>query len=435
MSQVTHVNRQGKYDRAFILGVLNGVLFNLAEAMIGGTTVLPIFVSRITESKVLIGLSGTMGNAGWFMPQLLVASQIEHLRRKMPIYIWSGVVRLASMWAIAALVALAGNFRPVALVASFFTLFATYSLAGGVAGIPFMDIVARTVPPERRGTYFAARLSIGGVCAALAGILVRGVLESRPFPASFALLFCLAAVIVTAAVVSFAVVREPEGPVRETRMPFMQFLRKGPFLLKNVRSYRMLLVVRIFLGVWGMALPFYVIFAQDRFPLGLGNVGVLLSLQMAGAFLSNILWGYLSNHVGNKIVLVSVSALSIVCPVATLATSAWVPLGGLAAFGAIFFLIGASWSGISLGYTNYMLDVSPAEERPTYLGFMNTFLSPVLLLGAVGGIVVDRASYGALFGIALAAACGALLAALQLEEPRRSSAGRAANGPAARSGV
>jgi MFS family permease len=414
----TQMRFSSKYNRSFILGVLNGVLFNIAEAVIGGTTVLPTFISMLTQSKVLIGLAGTMGNAGWFMPQLIVASQVEHLERKMPLYISSGFVRVGSMWAIALLVGLAGHVTGAAVLAGFFTLYTIYSLGGGVAGIPFMDIVARTVAPEQRGTFFGARLALGGISAALAGIFVRGILNSRPFPTSFALLFLAAAVIVTGAVASFCFVKEPAGPSRESRMPFRQFMRKGPFLLKNVRSYRMLLVVRILLGVWGMALPFYVIYGQERLSLEPGSVGILLSIQMAGAFFSNVLWGYLSNHVGNKIVLVLVSAISIACPVVTLAAGFFAPAGPLLSFGIIFFLIGVSWSGIGLGYTNYMLEVSPADERPTYLGFMNTFLSPVLLLSAVGGLIIDKTSYGMLLGIATAAGAGALFFALQLEEPR-----------------
>jgi MFS family permease len=407
-----------KYDRSFILGVVNGVLFNLAEAMIGGTTVLPIFISNLTDSKVLIGLAGTMGNAGWFMPQMVVASQIEHVKRKMPLYVSSGLVRMGSMWAIAVLVALAGHTSTAALLAGFFILYAAYSLGGGVAGIPFMDIVAKTVPPERRGTYFGARYAIGGIGAALAGIFVRGALRSRVFPTGFAIIFFVAAAIVTAAVVSFCFVKEPPGPVRESRMPFRQFLRRGPFLLKNVRSYRLLLVVRILLGVWGMALPFYIIFARDKLGITPGDVGTLLAIQMAGAFLSNLLWGHLSNHVGNKIVLELVSALSIACPLIALAGGLWMPAWPLASFGVVFFLIGMTWSGASLGYNNYVLEVSPAAERPAYLGFMNTYLSPVLLLAAIGGFIIDKTSYEALFVISAAAALAALVFAVQLEEPR-----------------
>jgi MFS family permease len=410
--------RNYRYDRSFILGVINGVLFNLAEATIGGTTVLPIFISQITASKVLIGLAGTMVGAGLFMPQIIVANLVEHIKRKKPIYVWSGAVRVGAMWAIALLVALAGHSSSSFLLAGFFILFTAYCLAGGVANIPFMDIVAKTVPTERRGTFFGARMFFGGIAAALAGLLVKDVLASRPFPAGFALLFIAAAAVVTAAVVSFSIVSEPVGPSRETRTPFGQFLRKGPLLLRNVKSYRMLFVVRILLGVWGMPLPFYILYAQEKLSLAPGSVGILLSIQMIGAFLSNLLWGHLSNHRGNRIVLILVSAVAIACPLVTILGVLCLPGPPIVAFGLAFFLIGVAWSGLSLGYTNYILDVSPVAERPTYLGFMNTFLSPVLLLAAVGGFIIERSSYEVLFVTAIVAAAGALVASLELEEPR-----------------
>jgi len=407
-----------KYDAAFILGVTNGVLFNLADAVLGGTTVLPIFISRITASKVLIGLAGTMANAGLFMPQLVVANLIGHMKRRMPVYTWSAAVRIGTIWAIALLVALAGHASSAFLLAGFMVLYAAYCLAGGVANIPFMDIVARTVPSERRGTFFGARLFLGGVASALAGIGVKNILASKPFPESFAVLFIATAVVVTAALISFCLIREPAGPPGEGRIPFREFLRKGPFLLKNVRSYRLLLVVRILLAVWGMPLPFYVIYAEERLALAPGDVGVLLSIQMVGMLLSNILWGYLSNRRGNKIVLEMVSAVAVFCPALALLGVRFVPGLPLVAFGPVFFLIGASWGGLGLGYNNYLLDVSPADQRPAYLGFMNTFLAPALLLSAVGGLIIDKASYEVLFLIAGAAGLAALVFAHQMEEPR-----------------
>jgi MFS family permease len=139
---------------------------------------------------------------------------------------------------------------------------------------------------------------------------------------------------------------------------------------------------------------------------------------MVGTLLSNILWGYLSNSRGNKIVLVAVSAVAVFCPVLTLLGVHFLPAFPLVSFGAVFFLIGSSWGGLGLGYNNYLLDVSPADQRPAYLGFMNTFLAPALLLSAVGGLIIDKSSYEVLFGISGAAGLAALIFALELEEPR-----------------
>ncbi len=409
-----------KYSRTFLLGVTNGVLFNLAEALIGGTTVLPMFISTLTASKVLIGLSGTMGNAGWLMPQLVVANLIQHLKRKKPIYIWAGVVRIICIWAIALMVAFLLGSRAGLFLVLFFILYSIYTLAAGVAGIPFMDIVAKTVPSTRRGTFFGARLFFGGIASVLAGLFVRNVLATRSFPDNYTILFLTASAVITVAIISFCLTSEPETISRETRMPFRRFLLKGPFLLRNVRSYRWMLIVRIMLGVWGMALPFYIIFARERLGFEVSSVGIFLSIQMVGMVLSNILWGALSNQVGNKIVIVLVSAVAVISPLVTLLSNVYPSLQGMLGFGIVFFFLGFTLSGIRLGYANYMLDVSPEAERPTYLGFMNTFIAPVLLLSSVGGFVIERTSYEVLFITVIGAGILALAFSVQLEEPRRS---------------
>ncbi|MGD8628002.1 MAG: hypothetical protein PVH52_02885, partial [bacterium] len=104
----------------------------------------------------------------------------------------------------------------------------------------------------------------------------------------------------------------------------------------------------------------------------------------------------------------------------TLLSNVYAPLQGVLGFGVVFFFLGFTLSGIQLGYANYMLDVSPEAERPTYLGFMNTFIAPVLLLSSVGGFVIERTSYEVLFIGVIAAGIIALIFSVQLEEPRRS---------------
>jgi MFS family permease len=281
-----------------------------------------------------------------------------------------------------------------------------------------MDIVAKAIPSTRRGTFFGARLFFGGILSALAGIFVKGVLDVKPFPDNFAVLFVAASVIVTAAIISFSLVHEPEVSVKDKREPFKKFLLRGPRLLRTNRSYRMLLVVRILLAAWGMALPFYIIYARDRLGLGAGAAGVFLSIQMVGMILSNILWGTLSDRIGNKIVLVLVSGVALVSPLLALLSTRCEWLGNTWCFGIVFFFLGFALSGIRLGQTNYMLDVSPEAERPTYLGFMNTFLAPVLLLSMVGGFVIERTSFETLFFTVMGTAILALILAVRLDEPR-----------------
>lgn len=408
-----------RYSKTFFLGVVNGVLFSTSEALVGGTTVLPTFISNVTSSKVLIGLSGTMSVAGWFLPQLVVANLIEPVKRKKPIYVWSGVIRILTIWIIALSVLLLRSAAAGRFVIIFFSLYSVYVIAGGVGGIPFMDIVAKEIRAHNRGSFFGARMFFGGIMAALAGIYVRNVLANKPFPDNYATLFITASAIISAAIISFCLADEREGVVPEKVTPFKKFLRRGPLLLKDIKSFRVFLVWRVLLGVWMMAMPFYIIFARERLGLPEESVGVFLSVQMVGMVVSNLLWGRLSDRIGNKIVLNLTAAASAACPLIVLLATAWAPLGGMFGFGMVFFFLGSTLSGLSVGHHNYMLDLSPESERPTYLGFMNTFLAPAMLLSALGGYVVELTSFEVLFAITLGASLLAFAFGSQLHEPRR----------------
>ncbi len=124
-------------------------------------------------------------------------------------------------------------------------------------------------------------------------------------------------------------------------------------------------------------------------------------------------------EIGNKIVIELVSAVAVISPLIALLSNIYPSLQGTLGFGIVFFFLGFTLSGIRLGYANYMLDIAPEAERPTYLGFMNTFIAPVLLLSSLGGFVIERTSFEVLFTTVIGAGLLALIFSVRLEEPRR----------------
>src|SRR5215204_3548405 len=65
----------------FRFGVANGILFSVAEAFYAPTVVLPWFINNLGGSNALIGVLPAIINGGWFLPQLFIASRIQHLPR------------------------------------------------------------------------------------------------------------------------------------------------------------------------------------------------------------------------------------------------------------------------------------------------------------------------------------------------------------------
>jgi MFS family permease len=76
---------------------------------------------------------------------------------------------------------------------------------------------------------------------------------------------------------------------------------------------------------------------------------------------------------------------------------------------------GASW----IGFTNFVIDMAPPAERPTFIGLLNTLVAPFAFLGAVGGVMASVLGYPAVFTVSAAFALVGILLARRLPEPRR----------------
>jgi MFS family permease len=409
---------QKHFRRNYLLGIGNGVFFNLAGAFLNLSTVLPAFVAHLSRSPILIGLAGSLEPAGWFLPQLFTGHLVEHRVRKKPVYIQMAFVRVGTLAALAITPLLLRESAPTVLLLAFFLLYSLYSLAGGVAGMAFFDIVGKAIPSRKRGTMWAWRLFLGGIAAALAGLLVSDLLARYPFPVNYAIIFWCgtAAVAVGTIIFSFAV--EPVEPVRKEKRTFRAYLGEGNAIFRNDSDFRSLLATRVMLGVATMAGPFFIVFGIERLGFSEESAGLFLTVQMLGLILSNLLWGWMSNHRGSRLILQTISLGSLIMPSVPVLLS-FVALPRLT-YLLVFFVLGASVSGTRIGHANALLDIAPPLSRPTYLGLMNTLIAPSLVFPVIGGFIVSATSYHVLF---LLSGVGAVLAFLQASRLRLAGVG------------
>ena len=379
--------------RNFRWGVANGVVFTLVDAFISPTVVLPWFVSGLGGANVLVGLLPAIANGGWFLPQIFVAGRIQHLPRKMPWYRTSGLIRVAAMAALVPLTyLLLGN--PGLLLAGFFLLYSVYCLAGGVSGIPWLETVAKTVPPRRRGSFFGLRAFWGGVLALSVSGLVSYLLDQgqRPgspwaFPTNFAVSFALSTLAAAGGIFCWLRVREPadyraSGPPRTLR----DELHRGPQILRQDRSYRAFVTARCLVAFASVADPFYVVFAKDQLHAPGGMVGVYLAALTVSGIASNLIWSPLADRAGPRAMMWAVTLSVLTVPLTALVLPAVLTAAGLLgpaasagewgyyAFGLVFVLSGFATGAGRIINNNLLLDIAPAAERATYIGFLNTIL-------------------------------------------------------------
>jgi MFS family permease len=425
-TQEATVQQYSHLKRNFTLGIVNGGLFVFAEALMSIDTVLTWFVQQLGGSNFLIGLVGPMRDAGWFLPQLFISHRLQREPLKMPLYRRAAAVR-SVVWFVwtAATFLLAANYQALLLV--FFVAYAINSLASGFAGLPFMDIVAKTIPPERRGSYFGGRLFTGGVLGLAASVIVGLVFSAQnpqPFPINVGTLFVLSWFAAVSGMAAFSLIKEPPGAVRDDGYTFAAHLQRAARLPRQNQNLRYLLIARVVILLSYVAAPFYSIYSINTLGAPVSIIGVYMGARTIVSLLVNPLWSRLSDRRGNRIVMrlavgagVVMIAWAVFAPAA--ARSLNVPAAIVAyAIVPVFALMGVYETGVGIGAVNLTLEVAPPNDRAIYIGLTNTVLGVAYLSTAVSGLIVDLMGYEGVFVLGLILLLVASWALWRLRDPR-----------------
>ncbi len=419
-----HTITEREARRSFALGVFNGTAFRLAETLIDPPLVLTWFVSQLTPSNLLAGLVAPLGNAGWFLPQIFFSARIQRMERKMPSYILTAIARAISWLLLAAAVWMVDD--PQVLLLTFFVLYAVARLSAGPAGLAFFDVVAKTIPARRRGSFFGWRQLLGGLLGLGGGWIVKTVLNhpALPFPDGHALLFALYCAAMVPGLLAFIAIREPPGAATNAVVTLGEQLQRAGQLVRANRVYRRHLSGRMALVLAGVALPFYGIYAKNVLGAPDGMVGVYLATRIGAQLLLNLVWGRLSDRRGNRLVMQLLSLGSGMTALLALALvalvelahlqGAWLPYLAL----PLFFLDGATRPAQILAGSNFLLELVPDTERTIYIGLSNTVMGIVVLISGLGGLVVDLFGFAVLFAASLALYLVGYALAAGLPEPR-----------------
>jgi MFS family permease len=401
-------------------------MFIFAEALMSLDTVLTWFVQQLGGSNFLIGLVGPMRDAGWFLPQLFVSHPLQRRPYKLPLYRRAAAVRIVVwlVWTVATFV-LAANFPALLLV--FFVAFAVNSLASGFAGLPFMEVVAKTIPPRRRGTYFGSRIFAGSLLGLVASVLVAVMLSeqnSLPFPQNVGILFIISWVAAMIGLTAFGLVKEPPSDVRDDGATFTAHLQRAARLPKHNRNLRYLLIARVVILLSYVAGPFYSIFSINVLHAPASIIGVYVGVRTIVALATNPVWSWLSDRHGNKLVMqlgtatgVLMIAWAIFAPRVAWQLDAPDQLVAYL-FVPVFALMGIYETGIGIGSVNLTLEVAPAHDRAIYIGLTNTVLGIAYISTAVSGLIVDFMGYGGVFALGLGLLLVASWALWRMRDPR-----------------
>lgn len=416
---------------------LDSSMFSVGMSLLGSTTILPAFISRLTNSPLAVGVASGVMTGGWLLPQLVVAGAVSGLPRKKPVVAWAAWLSRPIFFLVALVVLLYGTRAPTFTLAFVIVSLAVFFVVDSVVSVPWFELLAKTIPPRRRGRVIGVAQVVGGMGGMAVGVGVRYVLSEAspwPFPRNHAILFAAASAVFLVSAVGLSMIREPAGRPQEGPVPgAREVLRRLPGLLRTDASYQRLVMVRVLTGWITIASAFYVLHAGDVGRLAVEDTGLLVSAQVSGSLAAGLLMGVVQDRFGP---LAHIRAVITIAGLPAVLVLAFGPiLGGLGAgalyiYLVVFFFLGLASSSLGWPFFHYILEYAPEDRRLLYIGSVNTLAALAMLAPPVGGWLVRTFSYTPLFLLALAFAVGALALSARLPSTRGGPVHEAASAPA-----
>ena len=431
----------------FSVNLWDIAFITLGISFISRETVIPVLVSQLTDSKLVIGLVPAMWSLGLYLPQLLTANWAESMPYKKPFVMLIGFFLERLPYLLIGLVVLFFALeRPTfALV----VVLAGIGLASSGAGLgtpPWLDMIAKVIPVHRRGIWLGLGHGLGQLMGVVGAFFVGRILVSRAFPSNYALLFFLAFGFVVVSWAGLALNREPISEVTKKAAPLFQYLGRVTTVLKQDINYRRYLISKSLVNLGGMSAGFFAVYGAEIYSLDGRGVGLLTAILVGTQAVLHPMWGLLADRVGHKIVLAAAAFFVVLAPLSALivgGTGGWnlwslqnagavgleggavasASIWGTVPFGLLltFVFLGSYLAADHTSSLNIILEFSAPQDRPTYIGLTNTVLAPILIGAPIlGGWLAGALGYSAMFSVALVVGVVALiLMVFWVREPRR----------------
>lgn len=404
------------YRWNFSVNLLDVTLFWFGFSFISATTVVPLYISQLSDSPLPLGIVAVIAQASWFLPQLLTANLVERLPRKKPVVVRIGfLLERLPIWLTVASALVAVRSPGLALTL-FLIGYAWRGLGAGFVATSWQDLIARAFPTERRGRFLGISLFSGTVVGTVAAFLSGRILDSFAFSTNFALNFFMAATFMTLSWFFISQTREPAAAGRPPRRSNRQFMAELPAILRADSNFRNFLLGRSLLAFGALGTGFVTVSAVYRYGIPNSTVGAYTAAQLIGQAIATPFFGFLADRFGHKLTL-ELGALS-----AALAYGlAWLAPGPEWYF-LVFALLGATNGAIIVSGILIVMEFGPSAKRPTYTGLANTVVGLVSVAAPLVGAGLAASSYELLFGLGAGITLAGLLwLHFRVREPRRTS--------------
>lgn len=399
--------------RNYLGNYLHGMLGMTGFRLVNAPTFLPAYLHAVSGSNAIVGLGLALQQLGGVISPIFGATKVEHRTKVMPAAMWmGGLGRVAILC-----MALSGWFltgQTLVWALLFFILM--FGIFMGAQRVVFSLLMSKVIPISRRGRLQAWRNATGGAIAAVlawaAGVYF---IEPNLFGNGYSTTFVFAFVLTSLGLSALQLLlREPEPPTVRAEARFRDRLREFPALIAQDRAYAWFLVVQMLATSARIATPFYILYVGKVIGADGATLGLLSFAFLGADTASNLVWGYLGDKRGFRVVLV----LSLIGW--TAATLMLLNLHTVPAIFASFAVLGASLSGYMMAAQTMILEFGSRDDLPMRIAVSATAESITATAGPlIGGLVAEAYGYDIVFMASLGFLASAfVILILAVRDPR-----------------
>lgn len=374
-------------------------------------TILPLIVSYFGGGAILVGLFSSLIRGGAILVQLYAAFHAQSYKLVLGSLKKVFFIRFLAWFSIGVAILVFGKESPnLTLFFIGLGLF-IFSFSAGFGVIFFKELMAKMFTHKFRGKSMATRQFFSGFAAIISGGIAGYMLELYEPPYNFGILFILSSFLIGFGYLIFITATEPvKENISKKENSFKEFLSNSKKILKKDKTLQVQIVTFLFAYSYLFALPFIILDAQNKINLDGIAIGSIITAQMLGAMLSNIVWGKLSGNGYNKLLANITIFMSIIgIALAYVATNLYFYM-------IIFFIIGAAMDGTRISSWNLIIIISPEEKRPIYNALQTNITSFGMFFSFFGGLILSFSSYDFLYGFSICLLLIAFVFSLKLKD-------------------
>ncbi|MBN1230831.1 MAG: MFS transporter [Anaerolineales bacterium] len=401
------------YRWNYTFNMLDGAAFWFGSSFISATTIMPLFITKLTDNPLPITIMAIIAQSGWSIPQLFSANLAESVPRYKYLVSRLGFILERTPIILFITVAAFLTGRPTVAVTVFLFFFAWFYFGAGYVGPAWNAMLARVIPVKTRGNFLGLTMAIGGGMGVLGAAVASKILDVWAFPQNFTILFTLAAIGTTSSWVFISMTREPAIQPKSNNKSSKQYLRELPQIIRNDHNFRNFLISRGILALGGMGYGFITVSVINRWDIPDSMVGIFTSIMLVGQTIGNIVFGRLADWKGHKLTYTLVALFTVAAYAgAWLAPSPeW--------FYLVFSLLGIAAGGTFITGTLMVMDFCEEHQVPTYSGITNTLVGILSAIAPAIGGAITIFSYPLVFMLStFISLAGTLLLIARVKEPR-----------------